>query len=144
MLVGGCPFSAGAPGVRLLCMNRLSSCSCVPHFSIILNIIPPLLPAVGGQPGRVSRGLGLHRMANLPLGNMPVSLESDVAGMYPRTPLLSWRLARCSGKSVHPLPTLLARAMEISTFVTHPSVHTHRSCFYLEGLFLGRRWRKWK
>lgn len=37
---------------------------------------------------------------------------------------------------------MLARAMEINTFVTNPNVHANKSCSRLECRLLGRRWGK--
>lgn len=39
---------------------------------------------------------------------------------------------------------MLARAMEINTFVTNSNVHANKNCSRLKCKLLGRRWKKWE
>lgn len=126
-------------------MNRHSSPGCWPRSSVIPDIFPPfLLLVVRNQLGRVHQGSGPHPTVSLPHGKMAQSSWRVKGSEYAlKTPQASWRAASAQGRNCPEL-AVLARAMELNTFVTNPNIRANRSCSPLECKLLGRRWRKWE
>lgn len=116
-------------------MNRHSSPGYWPRSSVIPDIFPPfLLLVVRNQLGGVPQGSGHTQRSSWKVKGSKYALK---------TPQASWRAASAEGRSCPEL-AVLARAMEINTFVTNPNIHANRSCSPLKCKLLGSRWRKWE
>lgn len=111
---GGCHFSVEEAGMGS-CVNRLTFPGWRP-----LPYVPLLLP-------QQSAGSGSHRRASLPYGKMPLSsLERGGVRICPQDFLGKMEDSQNAQSRSRPELRMLARALEISIFVSSPNVPTSR------------------